>query len=104
MLYKNECEGLIKCAKCKTPKYKVKKDVKNDWAKKESSLRVLCYLPILQPFQWLYANEMKAKNQRWQGDEKILDGRYLLLILLNVSRLLVSWIWWWVENLTSWSM
>ena len=79
ILYREEYSSLAQCPKCKTPRYKVKKNAVSDGEKKGKGQpsKVLWYLPIIPRLTRLFSNAEEAKKLQWHSEERIFDVKYL---------------------------
>ena len=70
ILYINEFVEMCKCPKCRVSWYKVKDDdcSNEESTKKDPPTKVCWYLPIIQWFKQLFANEDNTKNLEWHVD------------------------------------
>ena len=76
ILYKNEFVKMCNCPTCGVSCYKVNNGkYSNDATINNSHPTKVCwYLSIIPRFKRLFASADDAKNLRWHGDGKIIDG------------------------------
>ncbi|CAM8962918.1 unnamed protein product [Rhodiola kirilowii] len=73
ILYRNTYKDMHECSVCKSSRYKLNKEPKND--SKDTPSKVLWYLPPILRFQRLFANSKDSDNMRCHAEKRVVDTK-----------------------------